>query len=578
MKRKNCVPSTARVGSIVSVALVSLHVSCGDNPASRSEPASATRAIATSTRPPAPTTLSPGTEASGPTNSTAAWSADLDLRDATIGARHSSPFWKTSETRWSARINELKRTLPNLDHEHAIVELIKLVALLDTHSGVLSDEAGFRFYPFALYEFSDGVFFVGAKDPELVGSRLTSIGGMPITKVLDATTPLVNPDNNSGVLYSRTWFMICAECLHGIGITTEMDHPGFTFERPDGTIAEPDVSPIPFAQLCDVVEGPSLGVRHVEDDPCRRTVIERGGHCLQRRLRIGTGVVVRQQKRRRCNIGAPPHWLCAKDNYGNRPRSPWVVGYYLLASSGGTGPAGPPGPPGPPGPAGPAVASVIWVATSGGQYTSVRQALASITDNGPGHRYLVMVGPGTYVESSTIDLKDYVDLQGSGQDVTTIICNCAATLTNATIAASGLVHSELRNLTVTNSGGGNGSIGVSLTNVTAAMSIVDTTITASNASPFSGGFGLYLTGSVQPHLDALNVYINIIGGYAVYAGFFGNIVVVRNSWIYSTAGPSVGAGGSLVRLVASTVNGSTTGLSGRCDLVVDVSGNPFTCN
>ncbi|MEO6126168.1 MAG: pectinesterase family protein [Ilumatobacteraceae bacterium] len=252
-----------------------------------------------------------------------------------------------------------------------------------------------------------------------------------------------------------------------------------------------------------------------------------------------------------------------------------VVGYYLPASSGGTGPAGPVGPPGP---AGPAVASVIWVATSGGQYTSVRQALASITDNGPGHRYLVMVGPGTYVEWSTIDLKDYVDLQGSGQDVTTIICNCAATLTSATIAASGPVHSELRNLTVTNSGGGNGPIGVSLTNVTAAMSIVDTTITAANASPFSGGFGLYLTGSVQPHLDALNVYINITGSYAVYAGFFGNIVVVRNSWIYSTAGPSVGAGGSLVRLVASTVNGNTTGLSGRCDLVVDVSGNPFTCN
>ena len=94
-----------------------------------------------------------------------------------------------------------------------------------------------------------------------------------------------------------------------------------------------------------------------------------------------------------------------------------VVGYYQATSA---GPAGPPGPAGATGAQRPAGADavdparVIWVAESGGDFTSVAAALASITDNDADHRYLVQIAPGTYVENAGIDLKDHVDLQGSG--------------------------------------------------------------------------------------------------------------------------------------------------------------------
>jgi pectin methylesterase-like acyl-CoA thioesterase len=49
--------------------------------------------------------------------------------------------------------------------------------------------------------------------------------------------------------------------------------------------------------------------------------------------------------------------------------------------------------------------------------------LAAITDNSATSRYLV-VAPGTYTETATVTLKDYVDIVGSGQGVTTISCAC----------------------------------------------------------------------------------------------------------------------------------------------------------
>lgn len=103
-----------------------------------------------------------------------------------------------------------------------------------------------------------------------------------------------------------------------------------------------------------------------------------------------------------------------------------VVGYYQPATAGSTGPAGPQGAAGPAGatgpqgPAGPQgapgvdPAKVVWVATSGGDFTSISAALASITDNGPTQRYLVKVAPGRYVENDGFQMKSYVDIEGSG--------------------------------------------------------------------------------------------------------------------------------------------------------------------
>lgn len=83
----------------------------------------------------------------------------------------------------------------------------------------------------------------------------------------------------------------------------------------------------------------------------------------------------------------------------------------------------------------------VTVAKSGGDYTTVAGALASITDAAAAKRYLIKVMPGVYTGGFT--MKEYVDLQGSGIDVTTFTGNIFAasysTVSDFTMSISGAV-------------------------------------------------------------------------------------------------------------------------------------------
>lgn len=77
------------------------------------------------------------------------------------------------------------------------------------------------------------------------------------------------------------------------------------------------------------------------------------------------------------------------------------------------------GPQGPQGDPGPQPERVLWVAKSGGDYTTITDAMNAITDATSANPYLIKVGPGTYTE--TVTLKPSVSIEGSGRDITYLV-------------------------------------------------------------------------------------------------------------------------------------------------------------
>lgn len=203
-----------------------------------------------------------------------------------------------------------------------------------------------------------------------------------------------------------------------------------------------------------------------------------------------------------------------------------IVGYYEPSSSGPAGPAGPAGavgaagaagavgPEGPEGPVGltgatgdpaPRPAQVVWVAKSGGDFTSVSAALAAIGTTLPGATatapYVIKVGPGIYTEPAGVLLRDYVDIEGSGQSATTITATSTATQ-NATVRGVGLLRGEIRNLTISNTGGGGEAYGLQFSGITPAGGFRVTNVTANAAGGINNNYGTYL-GSSAPIINAL---------------------------------------------------------------------------
>jgi hypothetical protein len=94
-------------------------------------------------------------------------------------------------------------------------------------------------------------------------------------------------------------------------------------------------------------------------------------------------------------------------------------------------------------------ANVIVVAKSGGDFTEIQAALDSITDASDTNHYLVWVAPGVYEEQVT--MKEYVDVEGAGENLTTIRWfggTFAPDEGGDSASVHGAAHSGLRRLTV----------------------------------------------------------------------------------------------------------------------------------
>ena len=147
-------------------------------------------------------------------------------------------------------------------------------------------------------------------------------------------------------------------------------------------------------------------------------------------------------------------------------------------------------------------ANAIVVAKSGGDYTTISAALASITDNSATNRYLIWVAPGTYTEQVT--MKQYVDIEGAGELATKITNTGNGSGYTGTVV--GANNAELRFLTVENTGGGS-VYATAISNSSASPRFTHITATASGGS---NNVGVYNTSASSPTMT--NVTVTASGG------------------------------------------------------------------
>ena len=133
--------------------------------------------------------------------------------------------------------------------------------------------------------------------------------------------------------------------------------------------------------------------------------------------------------------------------------------------------------------------NIITVAKANGNFTDPVKAVNSIKDASDKNPYLVVIGPGVYTITESLVMQEYVDIAGSGENVTKIQGAISGSSDASSAIISGANNAALSSLTVENMGGSNNSRAIY--NDYASPSLSNITVIASG--------GTFTTGILNDH-------------------------------------------------------------------------------
>jgi hypothetical protein len=187
--------------------------------------------------------------------------------------------------------------------------------------------------------------------------------------------------------------------------------------------------------------------------------------------------------------------------------------------------------------------------------TALIAALASATPTGSA-RWLLRLEPGVYdLGTATLNMKNLVDIEGSGRDVTTITSmahNSPVINFNANITA------ELRDLTVVCVPPTGQAYGVVVNSNVASLSRVNVVLSATDTS-----LGVLVSGAVSPVFTDVAVTAGSTANDVFGFYFQGSTPVVRNSSVLITTPNSMNVGIYQGQSGAATIDGLVATISGH---------------
>ncbi|HET7434077.1 MAG TPA: hypothetical protein VFN10_05110 [Thermoanaerobaculia bacterium] len=161
------------------------------------------------------------------------WRADLQVMAAEMEHRHKDLYHSISREEFAKEVQALDARIPSLQRHEIIVELMRLAARVgDGHTNVAPTrdaKIGFHALPVRLYFFEDGLYVRAAAAPELVGARVTQIGGVPVDEAYRRVGELISRDNEFGVKQFAPLLLAMPEVLHALKLSRAIDAADFTF-------------------------------------------------------------------------------------------------------------------------------------------------------------------------------------------------------------------------------------------------------------------------------------------------------------------------------------------------------------
>ena len=167
------------------------------------------------------------------------WRQDLAWLADKLPAKHGNAFHQVSKADFEAAVARLDERIPTLARHQVLTELGRIVALVgDGHTELWlpQEAAGFQRLPIAIGYFG-GELYVFAATPEhtdLLGQRVSAIGGVPANEAYERVVPLIGRDNEYESVRSAPVYLMFPEILNAVGIIPATNEVVLTLTGPTG--------------------------------------------------------------------------------------------------------------------------------------------------------------------------------------------------------------------------------------------------------------------------------------------------------------------------------------------------------
>jgi hypothetical protein len=149
------------------------------------------------------------------------WTEDALFLVEEIERRHPRPWFGCPREEFERSIDGFLSGVEGWSEERTRVEFLRLFARVaeqgrDGHTSLWP--LGGETLPLQLYSFVDGWWVVAARDAELVGTRVTSLGGVPVAEVAERLAPLLTRDNEWNLRDKLALALLSGQLLAGVDV------------------------------------------------------------------------------------------------------------------------------------------------------------------------------------------------------------------------------------------------------------------------------------------------------------------------------------------------------------------------
>ena len=177
-----------------------------------------------------------------PAAEVSAWRADLRELAQAVEREHPDPYRLTTKAAFERALAALDDSIPLLPTHGIIVGFARLLASIgDGHTSLplyFARGVDFHALPIRLGIYDDGIYVEAADRAyaNIVGGRVTEIGGVPAAAALDRVTPLISHDNDNWIAAVAPHLLNRVAVLHALGMADSLTGAAFTVRVGDRTI------------------------------------------------------------------------------------------------------------------------------------------------------------------------------------------------------------------------------------------------------------------------------------------------------------------------------------------------------